>query len=65
MKRACALLFAGARLYPSEDDYSGLGALDPNNPDVLYISNDADSRPARSRRMVAPASGDRLLRVRW
>ena len=33
---------AGTRLYPSEDDYSGLGALDPNNPDVLYISTDAD-----------------------
>jgi hypothetical protein len=33
---------AGTRLYPTEDDYSGLGALDPNNPDVLYISTDAD-----------------------
>lgn len=33
---------AGRRLYPTEDDYSGLGALDPNNPDVLYISTDAD-----------------------
>jgi hypothetical protein len=33
---------AGTRLYPSEDDYSGLAALDPNNPDVVYISTDAD-----------------------
>jgi hypothetical protein len=33
---------AGRRLYPGEDDYSGLGALDPNNPDVVYISTDAD-----------------------
>jgi hypothetical protein len=33
---------AGTRLYPTEDDYSGLGALDPNNPDLLYISTDAD-----------------------
>ena len=33
---------AGRRLYPSEDDYTGLAALDPNNPDVAYISTDAD-----------------------
>ena len=36
------IAYAGTRLYPGEDDYSGLGALDPNNPDVLYISTDAD-----------------------
>jgi BNR repeat-containing family member len=33
---------AGRRLYPGEDDYSGLGALDPRNPDLVYISTDAD-----------------------
>ena len=33
---------AGTRLYSGEDDYSGLAALDPNNPDVAYISTDAD-----------------------
>jgi len=33
---------AGTRLYAGEDDYSGLGALDPKNPDVAYISTDAD-----------------------
>jgi hypothetical protein len=32
---------AGTRLYPTEDDYTGLVALDPNNPDVAYISTDA------------------------
>jgi hypothetical protein len=36
------IAYAGTRLYPDEDDYSGLGALDPNNPDLLYISTDAD-----------------------
>ena len=36
------IAFAGTRLYPSEDDYSGLAALDPKNPDVAYISTDAD-----------------------
>jgi hypothetical protein len=29
-------------LYAGEDDYSGLGALDPHNPNILYISSDAD-----------------------
>jgi putative BNR repeat neuraminidase len=36
------IAYAGTRLYPTEDDYSGLGALDPNNPDIAYISTDAD-----------------------
>ena len=36
------IAYAGTRLYPGEDDYAGLGALDPNNPDVVYISTDAD-----------------------
>jgi hypothetical protein len=33
---------AGTRLYPTEDDYTGLVALDPKDPDVCYISTDAD-----------------------
>jgi hypothetical protein len=33
---------AGTRLYPGEDDYAVLGALAPNNPDIVYISTDAD-----------------------
>jgi hypothetical protein len=33
---------AGTRLYPREDDYTGLVALDPNDPAVVYISTDAD-----------------------
>ena len=36
------IAYAGSRLYPSEDDYSGLAALDPANPDIVYISTDAD-----------------------
>jgi hypothetical protein len=36
------IAYAGTRLYAGEDDYSGLGALDPKNPDVAYISTDAD-----------------------
>jgi hypothetical protein len=34
--------YAGMRLYPNEDDYSGLASLDPKNPDVMYISTNAE-----------------------
>ncbi len=36
------IAFAGRRLYPGEDDYTGLGAIDPQNTDIVYISTDAD-----------------------
>ena len=36
------MAYAGTRLYPGEDDYTGLVALDPKDPDVVYISTDAD-----------------------
>lgn len=29
---------AGTKLYSSEQDYTGLGALDPDNPHIIYIS---------------------------
>ncbi len=29
---------AGTKLYNDEQDYTGLGALDPDNPNVIYIS---------------------------
>jgi hypothetical protein len=33
---------AGTRLYAGEDDYTGLAAIDPQHPDVVFISTDAD-----------------------
>jgi hypothetical protein len=33
---------AGTKLYDSEQDYTGLGALDPDNPHVIYISTPFD-----------------------
>ena len=36
-----ALAFAGTRLYPGENDYTGLAALDPDRPDTVYIATDA------------------------
>ena len=35
---------AGARLYPNEQDYTGLVALDPSDPDILYMSTTIDPR---------------------
>lgn len=35
---------AGARLYPSEQDYTGLIALDPHDPNVIYMSTPIDPR---------------------
>ena len=39
---------AGAFLYASEGDYTGLGALDPSNPDRLFISTKIDPRSQTS-----------------
>lgn len=33
---------AGGKMYRTEEDYIGLGALDPNNPNVLYLSTPFD-----------------------
>jgi len=39
--RVHEIAYAGTRLYAGEDDYTGLASLDPNDPDVVYISTDA------------------------
>ncbi|MPY89071.1 MAG: hypothetical protein GEU99_14220 [Luteitalea sp.] len=39
---------AGAFLYDGQDDYTGLGALDPNDPNVVYISTKIDPRDGDS-----------------
>ena len=44
------IAYAGTRLYPGEDDYTGLGAIDPQNVDALVISTDAH-----------PVSGEPLI----
>jgi hypothetical protein len=36
------LAYAGRALYEIQFDYTGLAALDPDDPDVVYISTDAD-----------------------
>ncbi|MCT9871356.1 BNR repeat-containing protein [Paenarthrobacter aurescens] len=40
------LAVAGPGLLPHEQDYTGLGAVDPNNLDLVYISTPIDPRTA-------------------
>jgi hypothetical protein len=48
---------AGRRLYPGEDDYTGLAALDPHDPSRLFIST--DTHPAIGAPLVSAADGRR------
>ncbi len=41
------IAYAGSRLYPGENDYTGNIALDPADPDTVYISTNADPRTGR------------------
>ena len=36
------IAYAGQRLYPFEDDYSGLASIEPSDPTTVYISTNAD-----------------------
>jgi hypothetical protein len=38
------LVKAGAKLYSSEEDYTGLSALDPDDPHIIYVSTTYDPR---------------------
>jgi hypothetical protein len=38
------LVKMGPKLYPAEEDYTGLGALDPDDPHTIYISTVYDPR---------------------
>jgi hypothetical protein len=55
------LAHAGTKLYAGEDDYSGLVALDPDNPDVVYISTDAD--PESGEPLISEADGERHYEI--
>jgi hypothetical protein len=55
--RVREIAYAGRRLYPGEDDYTGLAALDPKNPHVVYISTDAD--PTTGAPLVSRADAER------
>ncbi len=48
---------AGKRLYAGEDDYTGLGAIDPQNTSLVYLSTDADVKTGQP--LVSAADGRR------
>ena len=49
--------YAGTRLYAGEDDYTGLGSIDPKDPGTVYISTDAE--PVTGKPLVSVADGQR------
>jgi hypothetical protein len=58
---AFEIAYAGTALYPGEDDYTGLIALDPNAPDVVFISTDAD--PETGEPLISEADGERHYEI--
>lgn len=55
------LAFAGARLYAGEDDYAGLVALVPKQPNIVFISTSAD--PMTGTPLVSQADGRRHYEI--
>lgn len=55
--RTREIAYAGKRLYPGEDDYTGLAALDPHDPRAVFISTDA--HPATGEPLISRANGQR------
>lgn len=41
------IAFAGSKLYPGEDDYTGGACLHPNDPDTVFISTNVDPLTGR------------------
>ena len=59
--RVHEMAYAGTRLYPFEDDYSGLVALHPQDPNTVFISTDAD--PATGKPLISTADGKRHYEI--
>ena len=51
------IAFGGSRLYAGEDDYTGLMALDPFDPQTVFISTNAD--PSTGHPLKSAADGQR------
>ncbi len=51
------IAYAGKRLYSGEDDYTGLGAIDPQDTSVIYLSSDADLKTGEP--LISAADGKR------
>jgi hypothetical protein len=55
------MAYAGTRLYPYEDDYTGLVALHPHDPNTVFISTDAD--PKTGAPLISSADGKRHYEI--
>ena len=55
------LAYAGRALYEVELNYSGLAALDPDDPDAVYISTDAD--PVTESPLISEADSSRHFEI--
>lgn len=53
--------YAGSRLYPHEDDYTGLISLDPDNLNHVYISTNANPRTGEP--LISNADGQRHYEI--
>lgn len=59
--RTHEIAYAGSFLYPGEQDYTGLAALDPMDPYSVYISTDAN--PESGYPLVSVADGKRHYEI--
>lgn len=55
------MAYAGNALYSNELDYSGLAALDPKNPNIVYISTNAN--PITGVPLISSADGKRHYEI--
>ncbi|MFQ5810524.1 MAG: BNR-4 repeat-containing protein [Armatimonadota bacterium] len=55
------IAYAGRRLYERQEHYTGLIALDPNDPSTVYISTDAD--PETGAPLISAADGQRHYEI--
>jgi hypothetical protein len=59
--QAFEIAYAGTALYAAENDYTGLIVLDPDDPDVVFISTDA--HPTTGEPLVSSADGRRHYEI--
>ncbi|MFK7769517.1 MAG: BNR-4 repeat-containing protein [Mariniblastus sp.] len=55
------IAYAGSRLYAGEDDYTGNIALNPNNPNEVYISTNAD--PVTGQALISQSDNNRHYEI--
>lgn len=59
--RTYPLAYAGSALYSAENDYSGLAAIHPEQPNVVYISTNA--HPVTGAPLISGADGKRHYEI--